>query len=321
VPLLAVALYFRCTTDALANALANPNCGDIGQHRRFFQEKFSTRFGNGRILARINMGFLSTNDGLPVRISGEWAKRKHHYLRYYCGITTVAMQKKFKLVYLDVMAGPGRCKIEETNEEFPGSPLIALDYDFSEYIFIEDDVESAKALKQRVAHHRKVSKIKIISENWIEVAESGRLKFDDSTLVVAFVDPTGISQTPLAAMQALAKCPRIDMLVTIQYRLGIVWNAPQYRKSKSGQTALDNFLGDQSWRAWGDKEPGEFGRIAVENFCDKLQKTEGFIGTRHVPIPEDNPLYRFTLFSRHPRGESFWRKILKTDEKGQRELL
>jgi three-Cys-motif partner protein len=267
------------------------------------------------------MGNLSANDGLPVRISGEWAKRKHHYLKNYCGITTASMRKKFnKLVYLDVMAGPGRCKIEKTNEEFPGSPLVALDYDFSEYIFIEDDVESVNALKQRVADHPKASKIKIISENWIKVVESGRLKFDNSTLVVAFVDPTGISQTPLAAMKALAKSPRIDLLVTIQYRLGIVWNAPQYRKSKSGQTALDNFLGDQSWREWGNKEAGEFGRVAVEHFCDKFQKKEGFIGTRHVSIPESNPLYRFTLFSRHPLGESFWLKILKTDEKGQREL-
>jgi three-Cys-motif partner protein len=267
------------------------------------------------------MGDLSTNDGLPVRISGEWAKRKHHYLKNYCGITTASMRKKFNLVYLDVMAGPGRCKIEETNEEFPGSPLVALGYDFHEYIFIEEDVESVNALKQRVANHPKASKIKIISENWIEVAESGRLKFKDSTLVVAFIDPTGISQTPLSAMQALAKNPRIDMLVTIQYQLGIVWNAPQYRKSKSGQTALDNFLGDQSWREWGDKEAGEFGRLAVEDFCAKLQKKEGFIGTRHVPIPEGNPLYRFTLFSRHPLGESFWLKILKIDEKGQRELF
>ena len=108
--------------------------------------------------------------------------------------------------------------------------------------------------------------------------------------------------------------------MTIQYRLGIVWNAPQYRKSKSGQTALDNFLGDQSWREWGIKEAGEFGRLAVEHFCDKFQK-EIFIGTRHVSIPEGNPLYRFTLFSRHPLGESFLTKFLKTDEKGQRELL
>ena len=231
------------------------------------------------------------------------------------------MRNKFRLVYLDVMAGPGRCKIEETNEEFPGSPLVALGHDFAQYIFIEEEPELVNALKRRIAKHPKATRIKIIPESWIGVAESGRLKFDASTLVVAFIDPTGISQVPLSAMKMLAKNPRIDLLVTIQYRLGIVWNAPQYRRAKGGQTALDNFLGDQSWRKWEAKEPGEFGRLAVEHFCDKFQNEEGFIGTRHVPIPESNPLYRFTLFTRHPLGESFWLKILKTDEKGQRELL
>ncbi len=58
------------------------------------------------------MGDLSTNDGLPVRISGEWSKRNHHYLKNYFGITTASMRKKFNLVYLDVMAGPGRGKME-----------------------------------------------------------------------------------------------------------------------------------------------------------------------------------------------------------------
>ena len=53
--------------------------------------------------------YLPAIDGLPARKSGEWAKRKHHYLRNYCGITTVSMRGKFKVVYLDVMAGPGRC--------------------------------------------------------------------------------------------------------------------------------------------------------------------------------------------------------------------
>src|SRR5208282_1434191 len=89
---------------------------------------------------------LSLVDRLPVRKSGQWARRKHHYLKNYCGITTVSMRKKFKLVYLDVMAGPGRCQIEETDEEFPGSPLVALDYDFAEYIFIEEEMDLANAL-------------------------------------------------------------------------------------------------------------------------------------------------------------------------------
>jgi len=273
---------------------------------------------------QICMDNVSNNDGLPVRKSGEWAKRKHHYLKNYCGITTVSMRKKFKkgVVYLDVMAGPGRCKIEETNEEFPGSPLVALGYDFAEYIFIEKEPELLNALKQRVANHPKAGKVKIIPENWINVVESGRLKFDNSTLVVAFVDPTGISDVPISAMKMLAASSRIDLLVTIQYRLGIVRNLPQYLKAKSNQTALDNFLGDQSWRKWENKKDvGEFGRLAVEYFCDKFQKEEGFIGTRHVSVPEKNPLYRFTLFTRHRRGEDFWNKILKIDEKGQRELL
>jgi three-Cys-motif partner protein len=231
------------------------------------------------------------------------------------------MRNKFKLVYLDVMAGPGRCKIEETNDEFPGSPLVALDHDFAEYIFIEEEPELVNALEQRIANHPKERKIKVIPENWIDVVESGRLKFEDSTLVVAFVDPTGISQVPMSAMKRLAANPRIDLLVTIQYRLGIVWNAPQYLRASGNQTALDNFLGDQSWHAWEGKEPGEIGRLAVEHFCTKFENEERFIGTQHIWVPEKNPLYRFTLFTRHQRGKDFWNKILKIDERGQRELL
>ncbi len=263
---------------------------------------------------------ISTHDGLPVRKSGEWAERKHHYLNNYCGITTVSMRKKFKLAYVDVMAGPGRCKIDKTNEEFPGSPLVALNHDFAEYIFIEENPELADALKKRISNHPKASQVTILTESWIKVVDDRRLKFNNSTLAVVFVDPIGISEVPMSAMKKLANNPRIDLLVTIQYRLGIVRNLPQYLKSQSNQTALDSFLGDRNWREWKTGDFGEFGRLAVEYFCDKFQNEERFIGTRHVPIPENNPLYRFTLFSRHTCGEDFWNKILKVDEKGQRDL-
>ena len=266
---------------------------------------------------------VSSSDGLPVRMSGERAKRKHHYLKNYCGITTVSMRNKFKkgVLYLDVMAGPGRCKIEGTNEEFSGSPFVALEHDFANYIFIEKDPSLRDALVKRVSKHPKANKVKIIADDWLNAIGSGQLKFDASTLVVAFVDPIGISEVPMAAMQQLAENPKIDLLVTIQYRLGIVRNLPQYLKSKNNQTALDAFLGDQSWRKWKSADFGEFGRRAVEHFCDKFKQDQRFIGTRHVSVPEENPLYRFTLFTRHPRGEDFWNKILKISEKGQRELF
>jgi three-Cys-motif partner protein len=165
--------------------------------------------------------YLNASDGLPARKSGEWAKRKHHYLNNYCGITTVSMKSRFKVVYLDVMAGPGKCKIKETGEEFAGSPLVALEHDFSEYLLVEREPNLANALEQRVSGHPKAQKIKVIRDDWVKLAASGQLRFDAHTLVVAFIDPTGTSQVPMSAMKDMAQNPRIDLLVTIQHRLGV----------------------------------------------------------------------------------------------------
>lgn len=264
--------------------------------------------------------YIDAKDGLPARRSGIWARRKHHYLNNYCGIATKAMQGKFQLVYLDVMAGPGLCKLDDTGEEFPGSPFVALDHEFDKYIFIESDPRLAQALRERVSHHPKSKKVTVLESNWTTLAEQGHFKFDHKQLVVAFVDPTGISQVPMSAMLKLAKSPRIDMLVTIQYRLGIVWNVQSYRKCQDTETALDRFLDWEGWREWSDKDPTDFGQKAIDRFCARMQQ-DGFIGTRHVSVPEGNPIYRFTLFSRNQTAENFWKKILRIDEKGQRELL
>jgi three-Cys-motif partner protein len=263
--------------------------------------------------------YLPASDGLLARKSGIRAKRKHHFLRNYCGITTKSMRKKWRLVYLDVMAGPGLCKISDTGEEFPGSPFVALDHEFHEFILIESESRLADALKQRVARHPKASQVKVHQENWVDLLKQGQLRFTDDTLVVAFVDPTGISQVPMKAMLQLAKNQRIDLLVTIQHSLGITWNVPQYIKSESERTALDAFLNSADWRKWKWKDPSEFARMAIDAFSQRIQQ-EGFIGTRHISVPVDQPLYRFTLFSRHPRAEKFWNEILRIDEAGQREL-
>jgi three-Cys-motif partner protein len=263
--------------------------------------------------------YLPASDGLLARKSGPWAKRKHFFLRNYCGITTKSMRKKWRLVYLDVMAGPGLCKIKETSEEFPGSPFVALDYEFHKYVLIEDEPQLADALKRRVASHSKANLVEVITKNWVEMAEAGHLQFSDEELVVAFVDPTGISQVPMKAMLQLAKNRRIDMLVTIQHSLGITWNVHRYLKSASGQTALDAFLDSSDWRKWKWKEASGFARMAIDAFSQRIQQ-EGFIPGRQISVPTDQPLYRFTLFSRNRLGERFWNEILKIDETGQREL-
>ncbi len=229
------------------------------------------------------------------------------------------MRGKFRLVYLDVMAGPGRCIEEDTGDEFAGSPFVALDFEFSDYIFIEADQKLNAALEQRLSGHPKSDKIKVINGDWSRLARKGDFVFDASTLVVAFIDPTGIAAVPMNAMCQLMKNPRIDLLVTIQHRLGVTWNVPQYLQSQPGTSAISKFLGHEDWRSWETHDASAFARKAIDDFCRQIHD-KGFQEARHVSVPERNPLYRFAYFSRHSRGGDFWDKILKIDDKGQREL-
>jgi len=264
--------------------------------------------------------FVRGSDGLPTRVSGQWARRKHHYLNNYCGIATGAVGRKWPggVVYLDVMAGPGRCREHETSEEFDGSPLVALRHDFAAYHFIEEHPDGFRALEARVQNHEKRSRIHLFNESWSERAAKGALQFDARTLVVAFIDPTGIAALPMKAMQALMANPHIDLLLAIQYALGIVLNAQQYSRSE-GDTALDRFLGSGEWRQWPRKSPTELALLAIDAFSAKIERA-GFRGARHVSVPESRPLYRFAYFSRHDLGTNLWSKILKYDEKGQSDL-
>lgn len=265
--------------------------------------------------------YLNAHDGLPARSSGFWAQKKHHYLRRYCDITTRAVGKKLSggVVYLDVMAGPGRCIEDRTGEEFDGSPFVALDYDFSSYWFVEEDAGLFAALEARLANHPKRNRIILKNQSWPALALSDAFPFDPSMLVLAFIDPTGISQMPWPAVRALLRLPRVDVIATIQYRLAIVWNAPQFKRATSGNTVLDKFLDSPTWRDWPDRDATEFGRMAIDAFISKVCE-EGFNPSRQIPVGEGQALYRLALFSRHPLADKFWQETLKIDEKGQREF-
>jgi three-Cys-motif partner protein len=263
---------------------------------------------------------LIASDGLVARPSGSWVRRKHHYLDRYCGITATGMKNKWpRRVYLDVMAGPGLCKIENTGEELPGSPLIALEHEFTDWLFIESDPVLADALSKRVG---KVNpKARVIQGDWTTLVSKGQLDFPNA-LVVAFVDPTGIQQVPWDALQRLLKGNRtIDLLMTIQYAMGITLNANNYIESQQEQTAIDQFLGERQWRDWHCRNASDFKDQVLARFFQKMEALR-FKGSRQQTVEADGrPLYRLALFSRHPKADEFWQKIITVDETGQKELL
>lgn len=68
------------------------------------------------------------DDGLPVRSSGSWALAKLDYLaRYMDAFVNAVSDKPWRAMhYLDLFAGPGKCRVRQSGEVHLGSPLIAL---------------------------------------------------------------------------------------------------------------------------------------------------------------------------------------------------
>lgn len=263
-------------------------------------------------------------DGLPARASGDWIRRKHHYLDRYCGITATGMKNRFSArVFVDVMAGPGICKLKEMGEELQGSPLIAMKHDFTKFVFIESDPNAAAALERRVANHPKAHLATVIRDDWTKIVTSGRLDFDG--LVVAFVDPTGIKDAPWNAMERLLADNRsIDLLTTLQYSMGITLNLYQYIEAEPEKiTALDVFLGERDWRTWKrERSDSEFTERVLSRYLEKFASL-GFQTSRQITVGarEFAFRYRLALLSRHRKADEFWQKIVTVDESGQRELL
>ena len=263
---------------------------------------------------------ILASDGLPARPSGSWIKRKHHYLQRYCRMFATGMKNKWPdRTFVDFMAGPGLCKIRDTGEEVSGSPLIALEEEFTAYHFFEQDPESCRALDARTVSHPRHAAVTVHPQNWIEAVVSGEFELP-SGLVLVFLDPTGISQVPWRAVEKLtSSSPSLDVLMTIQHAMGIKLNEKQYLERDSA-TALDAFLGDNAWRE--DFSAGQdLWTFVWPRYRDRWAG-QGFRTTAWRLVRTDSglPLYYVALFARHDRALDFWKKAGLVDESGQRQL-
>src|SRR5438552_9600205 len=98
-------------------------------------------------------------DGLPARVSGPWTREKLTYVAKYASAFMKAMAPKRKagrwseLVYLDLLAGPGRGIDRDSGAEFDGSPLKALKVTpaFDRLFFADLSRRNVEALRRRIA--------------------------------------------------------------------------------------------------------------------------------------------------------------------------
>lgn len=262
------------------------------------------------------------SDGLAARLTGPWVYDKKFYLERYLDIFTRGVGPKWggKLSYVDLFSGPGRSIVRGTGEEVEGSPLVALNYDFARYVFVDvHDVMST--LKRRLHDNAKSGIISTVEGDCNDVIEEIRNASPPDHLTLAFVDPTGL-QIQFRTIQRLVQDRKVDLLMTLQFGMGIRLNIPQYSERKGA--ALTSFLGNTRWRedlkAGGS--PSQVSQRIVDRYMRQLQEL-GYdtVQNRDVSVRTDQNnllLYFIVLASRHPRGQDFWRKITKIRPSGQR---
>ena len=259
------------------------------------------------------------SDGLPARPTGQWVHAKKYYFSRYLDIMTRGVGAKWagNLSYVDLFAGPGRSVVRVTGEEVEGSPVLSLQYKFARYVFV-DLPEVLSSLKSRLKYHPKLSQISFVEGDCNAVINEVREKLPADHLTLAFIDPTGL-QIEFRTIRQLVQNRRMDLLMTIQFGMGIRMNLPQYVKTEGRR--LTAFLGNAGWRE--DVSSGGLARGVLSRYLHELRSI-GYqtVREREIDIRNDQNLllYFIVLASRHSLGAKFWREATQIEWSGQRRL-
>lgn len=276
-------------------------------------------------------------DGLLARAFRTWTREKLVYLQKYATAFMTAMAPKRRqgrwdeLVYLDLLAGPGRGIDADTGEEFDGSPLIALRVQpaFDRLFFGDLSSKNVAALRRRIPPER-LSRVILEQGDCNVLVEEVIRQLSPRTLGLAFVDPEGF-EVQFTMFEELAR-RRIDVLFLFPSGIGIGRNLSVF--AKQAISPLDGLWGGREWRdhplaklaAGKGLKPEEGRRLDrswVQGFRDKMVR----IGFRHqdksdplLTNKKNVPMYHLLFFSRDPAGLKIWRGIKKIEPSGQRTL-
>jgi three-Cys-motif partner protein len=248
------------------------------------------------------------------------------------------MRERWKVRnYVDLLAGPGKNRVEGSTEISLGSPLLALTttYPFTGYFFTDSERKNTDALLQRVSVSPYRDRVKIQQGDCNALVDSivSEIKTNDaSSLNLAFLDPEGL-ELNWATVAKLSSVRRMDLI--INYPEGGLNRYLKQAYQSESHTAVDDLFGERSWREvyrdWQSKTPNvSIHRLLVQHYKRKLQA----LGYQEViqgeelenaplirNVQRNAPLYRLLFASKHPLGHDFWKKITRRDVYGQGRLF
>jgi len=283
------------------------------------------------------------DDGLPTRPSGAWVREKLDYLERYVHVFITSMRDKpwRGIHYIDLFAGPGKCRLEKGNHIYLGSPLIALTapHPFTRYFFADQEQENIATLRQRCSVSPWQDRVQyfvgdsnlIVDEIVDHILQVDReyVPGQWSSLNLAFLDPEGLD-LHWDTVETLASLNRMDLV--IHYPLMGLRRATPHAFKSSEENRVDLFFGDREWREiykeWQGR--GQLHARLIDHYKQRLYE----LGYQEVLRDDETgdeplirnarrraPLYRLLFASKHPLGHKFWHQVTRRNVYGQARLL
>jgi three-Cys-motif partner protein len=245
--------------------------------------------------------------------------RKVHYVDRYASIFAVGMRQYPRRAYIELFAGPGLSWDRGHRAFVKGSALRALDFDFTDYVFVDLDPKATAALDERIDRlgARRSKKITVITNDCNAAVDAIRQALPSSHLIsLAFVDPTNW-QVSFDSIRRLVSSQRVDLLFTFH-------DGNMRRMVQPGVPRLDAFFGTPEWRQVLKLPQSQVG-CELRRLYNRQLQTLGYrpdSDLDSVPVRNtvNRVIYELLLFSKHPRGLDFWRKASSISELGQRSL-
>jgi three-Cys-motif partner protein len=262
-------------------------------------------------------------DGLLTPEVGAWAEQKYRLVWNYATMFASSMKNKWNArVYIDLFAGAGRSKIENSKQIVPASPLLALDiaHPFDKYIFCDNEDDKRQVLEQRVKRDYPKANVAFIEEaNEHVTAVLEAIPKHSSTYKVlsfCFADPYKLKNLKFSTIKRLSE-RYMDFLVLLPTYMDAHRNVGPYIEASN--TVIQDFTGAQAWRAeWklAEAQGQEFGLFIADLFGRQMKSLEyiynGLSDMILVRSTDKNlPLYHLAFFSRHKRGYEFWKEAKK----------
>lgn len=274
-------------------------------------------------MSKFNPQIQIEDDGLYIPEVREWSLEKYKLVGSYCDIFSSGMKNKWdQLVYIDLFAGAGYARIQESSRVYLSSALIALSTPakFTKYILCEQDNERFKALEQRVRRdfdHLNVELIHGDSNANVEAVLNAIPRYGrgNTLLPFCFVDPFSLN-LQFSTIEALGR-QKMDFLILQALHMDANRNIDNYYLNEQS-VKIEEYLGVKDWRSEFEEKLRTGEANFVQFLADKYQEQMNNLGyqkqkyTHQIRSNDRNlPLYYLSFYSKDPRGVDFFKKVQK----------